>query len=350
MDDTLKKYIVSPDMSVKDAVKKIDQSGRKAVAVLDTQGILVGLFSDGDMRKYILQNGDMDQKVLAAMNPKPEVCYTRAEFEREQKERRRVVYLLVDARGELLDMVFGADVGKKKISKPMPDTPLVIMAGGKGTRLKPYTDILPKALVPIGNITITERIIGRFIAYDCKDVFLILNHKKNMIKAYFNDLDCNYNIHYAEETKPLGTAGGLALLQGKIDRSFFVSNCDILIDTDYACIYDYHKEQGNAITMVCAMKNVVMPYGVVRLDDSGYVKRIEEKPTQSYLTNTGLYILEPEALRYIKAHEVIDLTGLILRLVENQRKVGVYPISESCWMDMGQINEMEDMLSVLGEE
>ncbi len=343
------KYVVSPEISVREAIQAIEANGKKAVFVLDDDSILLGLFSDGDMRKYILKGGDLSAPVKNAMNQHPIVYRDRDIMLQEMKYERRVVFPLVDEQNHLVDAVFWNDFEKKTVSRSLSEIPLVIMAGGKGTRLKPYTNILPKALVPIGDVTITERIINQFLNYGCKNVSIILNHKKNMIKAYFNEVEKVYDMHYVEEEEPLGTGGGIGLLRDSMEGSFFVSNCDILVDTDYGYLYNYHKEKGNKITVVCAMKNVIMPYGIMVLDENECIKDIAEKPTQSFLTNTGFYLLEPDVFSYIEENEKIDITGVILRMSRAGEKVGVYPVSEKCWMDMGQIGEMERMLKELGE-
>jgi len=340
-------YMIRPDNTVREAIQAIEKGGKKAVFIVDEDSRLLGLFSDGDMRKYILRNGDLNSKVVEAMNPSPVTFTDKERLTAEMHHNRRVVYPLVDKEGRLVEAVFWNDLEKKVISRSLQDIPLVIMAGGKGQRLKPYTNILPKALVPIGDITITERIINQFTEYNCQRVYLVINHKKNMVKAYFNDLEKPYGIEYAEEMEPLGTGGGIALLREKVQGSFFVSNCDILVDTDLGYLYDYHKKRNNVITIVCAMKNVVMPYGVICLDENERLTGIEEKPTQSFLTNTGLYLLESKVFDYIKEREKIDMTEIIMRMVENGENIGVYPVSEKCWMDMGRIKEMENMVRAL---
>ncbi len=343
----LSTYQIPITYSVKEAIEAIEAGGKKVVFITDEDGKLLGLFSDGDMRKYILNNGDLSLSIANAMNHSPSVYYSLEEIADEMKKIRRVVYPILDVNGVLIDAVFINDIPKRRIAYSLQGVPLVIMAGGQGVRLQPFTNILPKALIPIGDVTITERIIKRFLEFDCDPIYLVLNHKRNMIKAYFSEL--NYNIEYIDEQDFLGTGGGLALLKNKVDSTFFVSNCDILIDTDYSCIHKFHKDENNLLTFVCAIKNSVMPYGVITLDEMGKVMDIIEKPSYSFLTNTGLYALEPAALDYIEENEFIHITDLAKRLIERGQNVGVYPISEKCWLDMGQFNEMENMLEVLGE-
>jgi len=172
------------------------------------------------------------------------------------------------------------------------------MAGGEGTRLYPFTKILPKPLVPIGDKPILEIIINRFYEYGCTNFNLSVNYKSNIIKAYFSDFKHNYKINYIHEKKPLGTAGSLHILQNRIRKTFFVSNCDILIDADYADILKFHKQSKNKITLVTSMKHFTIPYGICEIGDGGALKNINEKPEQDLLVNTGLYVLEPEVLLF----------------------------------------------------
>ena len=218
-----------------------------------------------------------------------------------------------------------------------------MMAGGKGTRLYPYTKILPKPLIPIGDIPIAEHIINHFREYGCRDFFLIVNHKKNMIKAYFNELDKDYNINYIEEEIPLGTGGGLSLLKGKISSTFILTNCDTLIEEDMAKIVKCHKERQNLITIVCALQNVQIPYGVVNVGNDGRIESMEEKPNLSFLTNTGCYIVEPEVIEKLETGKAIGFPEVVEKYKAKGAKVGVFPISERAWMDMGQMDELEKM-------
>ena len=137
-------------------------------------------------------------------------------------------------------------------------------------------------------------------------------------------------------------------LQGEINGTLFLSNCDCLLDTDYLCIYEYHKSHGNAMTMVVAAKNMGLPYGVVDLDARGNLQAIREKPEYSFLVNTGIYVMEPKVMDFIKKDERIDIPELAKRLMAAGRKVGGYPITEKSWLDMGQFSEMKTMVKELG--
>ncbi|MDF2803984.1 MAG: Nucleoside-diphosphate-sugar pyrophosphorylase family protein, partial [Anaerocolumna sp.] len=184
---------------------------------------------------------------------------------------------------------------------------------------------------------------NRFNKYGCKDFFLIVNHKKNMIKAYFNEIEKDYSVTYINEDKPLGTGGGLSLLKGKIDSTFILSNCDILIEEDYEKIYNYHKKEKNLITMVCTLKKIIIPYGVIEFSETGMIEEMREKPELSFFINTGMYIVEPEIIEELEDNKTVGFPDIIEKYKNTGEKIGVYPISESSWLDMGQLDEMEEM-------
>lgn len=198
-------------------------------------------------------------------------------------------------------------------------------------------------MIPVGDIPIAEHIINKFCNYGCKHFYLIVNYKKNMIKAYFNETERDYIITYIDEDKPLGTGGGLSLLKGKIDTTFILSNCDILIEEDYEKMYQFHKEEENVVTMVCSLKNLKIPYGVIEIGEHGNIETMREKPELSFITNTGCYIVEPQIIEELEGGKSVDFPEIIERYRENGDKIGVYPISENSWMDMGQFEEMEEM-------
>ncbi|WP_053956730.1 nucleotidyltransferase family protein [Inediibacterium massiliense] len=230
------------------------------------------------------------------------------------------------------------------------NNPVVIMAGGEGKRLEPITKVLPKPLIPIGDIPIAQRIINRFLKFGCTDFYITINFKKDLIKAYFNHMKKTYDIKYIEEEKPLGTVGSLYMLKDKIKISFFLSNCDILIDGDYSEMLEFHKKNKNKITLVACSKILTLPYGVIKLDDKGFVKGIAEKPQYDYLVNTGMYILEPEILEDIPKNQFFHITDLIKIYVNRGERVGVFSIREDDWLDMGQFNELKNMMHMLGLE
>ena len=242
----------------------------------------------------------------------------------------------------MADVVFatGLDVDNRK----QANIPVVVMAGGLGTRLYPYTKILPKPLIPVGEKPICELILERFSDFGCRRMLLVVNYKKNMIKSYFNDLeDLRYQVEYVDETEFLGTGGGLSLLKGKLGSTFFFSNCDTLLDVDYGDVYQYHKKHGNLITMICAYKHYTVPYGVVEMGENGAIAAMREKPELNFLTNTGVYVVEPQVVEEMEEGRKVGFPDVIDEYRKKGLPVGVYPINESAWMDMGQMEELEKM-------
>ena len=187
----IENYTIGTSATVKEAIQKMTDNMIKAVVVIDESNVIQGLFTNGDMRAFFLRGGSLSANITLAMNKQPGLYSSRLEVEAERSIRLRIIYPIVDEQNHLVDVVYGEQNDKEnagKISDALKDISLVIMAGGKGTRLYPYTKILPKPLIPIGDVTITERIIGTFRRYGISSVFMVLNYKANMIKAYFNEI------------------------------------------------------------------------------------------------------------------------------------------------------------------
>lgn len=346
------KFAAYEDVTIREGLKIIDEYAKGIILVIGKNDKFLGTITDGDMRRWILKNGSMDAKVTEVMNSNSTFLFENERHtarELMKKKSITAVPILSNDR-KVIDMIFLYENNKDKISNELVNIPVVIMAGGLGTRLYPYTKILPKPLIPIGDTPIVERIINRFYHYGAKNFYLTVNYKKNMIKSYFNELETEYRISYVEEDKPLGTGGSLSLLKGRINETFFVSNCDILIDAEYGDILKYHKKSGNRVTVVTSVKNFTIPYGVFKLNEEGCISEIQEKPEYSYLANTGMYVLEPEVLKDVLDGEFYNLPDIVKNYMRNNIQVGIYPISEQAWMDMGQLSEMKDMINRIEEK
>lgn len=335
-------YIIGIDSLVVDAIKQIDKNSKGIVYVCE-QRKLCGSITDGDIRRHILNKGNLNDSVSSIMNMDPVLCYTdqRELAQAKMAEKKIHSIPIIDNDKEIVEIVFVN--GKMDSEKTQLNIPVVIMAGGKGTRLYPYTQILPKPLIPIGEKTITEHIMSRFEEYGCHHFDMIVNYKKNFIKSYFLDNENPADVDFVDETEFLGTGGGLKLLEGRYQDTFFMTNCDILIEEDYAKILEEHKDKNNIITMVCAEKNMVIPYGTVEVSEDGQAVALKEKPSMSFVTNTGFYVIEPEFLDVIPENTFIHITDVIQKCIDTGKRVGVYKISEDKWLDMGQMEEMEKM-------
>lgn len=347
-DKSIDRFLGTSAMTIVEAMEKIDKNARGILFVVDENLKLLGSLTDGDIRRWLIKTGDLRALITEAMNDNP---YKIQENElsiakKFMSDRSIFAVPVVDVRDVVIDIVFAYEqvhAYKTRESRFSVNVPVVMMAGGKGTRLYPYTKILPKPLIPVGDLPIAEHIINSFFEYGCTDFYLIVNHKKNMLKAYFSEVDKNYNIYYADEEEPLGTGGGLSLLKGQIEDTFIFTNCDTLIETDFSGIYKYHKEQKNLITMICSLKNYQIPYGVINMGNGGQIESMEEKPMLSFFTNTGCYIVEPEVINDIPENTYMGFPSMIERYKAEGKKVGVYPISEQAWLDMGEMDALENM-------
>ena len=221
------------------------------------------------------------------------------------------------------------------------------MAGGKGTRLEPFTKVLPKSLVPVNEKPIIEHIIERFTMIGCSDFYITVNYMSKIIKAYFEELQPNYNISFVDEHEPMGTAGSMGFLNEKFNKPFFVTNCDIIIKANYNSLYNFHKSGGYDITLVASTKEYIIPYGTCELNDEGHLSQINEKPKYDFLINTGLYLLNPEMLNLIPENKFYHITHLIENAKNKGKKVGVYPIDDDAWIDVGQWVEYKQVVAQL---
>jgi dTDP-glucose pyrophosphorylase len=338
----VKDFLIEEECTMLEAMALLDKIAKKVLFVA-REGKLAAAITDGDIRRWILKKGNLEARVKDIANYNPKYLKEREKASAKEYMKKYSIEALpiLNDENEIISVVLinDGDIGVKKDL----NIPVVIMAGGFGTRLYPYTKILPKPLIPIGEIPIAEHIINRFIKYGCRDFFLIVNHKKNMIKAYFNEIEKDYKITYVDEEKPLGTGGGLSLLKGIIDSTFILSNCDILIEEDYEKIYKFHKKENNVITMVCSLKKIRIPYGVIEIGQHGEIENMKEKPELSFFTNTGMYIVEPELIEELEDNQVIGFPDIIEKYKQAGKKIGVYPIGENNWLDMGQLDSMEEM-------
>ena len=342
--------LISENTSLIEAMRSLDESAKKVLFVL-REGKLIASLSDGDIRRWLLAGGGLDAPVSKMANYHPKYMSMQDKKTAEQYIRQHHLDALpiVNEDNEIIDIIciYGEEQ-LQRYENELKDVPVVIMAGGLGTRLYPYTKILPKPLIPVGDIPITEHIINQFRAFGCSEFYMIVNHKKNMIKAYYNEIEKDYALHFVDEDVPLGTGGGVGLLKGMIDSTFILTNCDSLILEDYTKIVREHRSKHNAVTMICSLKNFNIPYGIVEIGSDGGIETMKEKPQYSFFTNTGTYIVEPDIVSQIEPRKAVDFPNVIQSAKDKGMNVGVYPINEKAWLDMGQFDTLEDMRQRLG--
>lgn len=335
----MSKHCIDSTVTIQRAMEEIDNVEPKIV-FLTTDEKVVASLTDGDIRRYLLGGGRLSHLAIEAAQKNPAVAYNEKEAVALYDKGQYIAIPIVDSEGKILRIY----IGEKGIQIPVVDLgiPVVINAGGKGTRLEPYTKILPKPLIPVGDLPIMEHIMQHFQKYGCTDFSVIVNYKKELIKAYFMENEEEYDIKWYNEERPLGTGGGLFYLKGKMDRTFIFTNCDNLLLSDYERIFEYHKKNKNIITMICANKEITIPYGVIKMNHNGNIEGMVEKPQYSFLTNTGIYIVEPEVLEDIEEEE-IGFPDIIQKQLDKGKQVKAYSVSGDEWLDMGQLNELEIM-------
>lgn len=334
--------IIDQSTTIIQALKKMEELAVKLLFVFNKEQFK-GILSIGDIQRSVIKNIDLRTNVsdIIRSNYTFSLDTENKESIKEKMIKFRIECMpILNKDKQLVDAIFWNDIfSNTSIEKKQINIPVIIMAGGKGTRLQPLTNIYPKPLIPIGEKTIVESIMDKFVSHGCHDFHFSVNYKADVIKNYFDYLNNeNYNISYFQEEKPMGTAGSLRLLKDKISTTFFVSNCDILINEDYSKILEYHNKNKNELTVVAALKTYSIPYGTIQTGENGLLDSIEEKPDLTFKINTGLYILEPTLLNDIPDN-FFHITHLMEKLHNQNRRVGVYPISQNDWIDMGDWNE-----------
>ena len=347
----IEKRSIQVSKSILEALKLMDSSKTKLLFVFDEKKF-VGLLTIGDVQRAILKDVVLTSSIFTILDKNKvyaSVDEPVEDIKKKMSKLRAECMPVIDENGNLVKVYSWKDLFGSKIQAECPalNIPVVIMAGGMGSRLAPLTNIYPKPLIPIGEKTIVESIMDKFVRYNCHDFYMSVNYKADTIKNYFDFINNpEYNVSYFQEDKPMGTAGSLRLLKDKINSTFFVSNCDILIEEDYANILEYHRSNKNELTVVAAVKTISIPYGTIITGENGLLESIEEKPTLSFKINTGLYILEPTLLDDIP-NEFFHITHLMELLKKQDRRVGVYPISQNDWKDMGDWKEYLKLIDVL---
>jgi dTDP-glucose pyrophosphorylase len=336
---------IAPEASLLEGLKKMDLIRRKLLLVHDSTKY-IGLLSIGDLQRAIIHSIDINSPVAGII--RNDYIIVQPETSIEDIKRRmlaiRAEFMpVVSNDNELLNVYFWEDLfGEKEIDPAKQfNLPVVIMAGGFGARLKPLTNVLPKPLIPIGDKTMLEEIFERFGKYGSNTFYISVNYKAELIEYYLKNQKLPYNLYFFKEEKPMGTVGSLSLLKDHIHETFFVSNCDILINQDYSEILDYHRENENEITLVAALKHYPIAYGTLVTGENGQLLELKEKPEITFKINSGMYILEPHLLKEIPSNEFFHITQLIEKVKNRNGRVGVFPVSEKSWNDIGEWTEYQ---------
>lgn len=350
--EKVKSISIQHDISLLEGLKTMDEQRRKLLLVFKAD-VFLNILTIGDIQRAIINNLSLNEPVEKVLRNDTIIMDSTATYEEIRSEMLRVraeCMPVLDKKKKLVNIYFWEDVfpsQKKRIVRDI-NLPVVIMAGGKGSRMKPLTNVIPKPLIPTGEKTIVENIMDRFKAIGCRNFHLSVNYKAEIIKYYFSNPEHQeYSISFVQEEKPLGTAGSLTLLKDKISSTFFISNCDILIEEDYGEIYNYHVKNKNEITVVAALIHYPIPYGTITTRKDGILEELNEKPELVFKINSGMYLLEPHLLKEIPENQFFHITELIDHVKRRNGKVGVFPVSSNSWKDIG---EWDKYLSFLKKE
>jgi dTDP-glucose pyrophosphorylase len=333
---------ISHEKNLKVAMKQIDATAKKILFVVDDKTRIVGSLSDGDIRRWILSGGSLDAKIRGICFKTPYCVNSGFSLDEVIKEasKRKIEFVpVLNDKRQVIDILTAEKLfesGRPLLKKRKINMPVMIMAGGKGTRLDPFTKILPKPLIPIGEKAVIEIIIDKFLEYGVDLFYISINHKAKIIKSYFEELDPPYKVRFIQEDVPLGTAGALKKLEKTISGSFITTNCDIIIDADYNEIVDHHIREKNDITVVASVKHYNIPYGICKINNRGILKDITEKPEYSFLVNTGMYVVDSKVLKHIPPNEIFHATTLFKKVSDQGGRTGIFPISEKAWADVGE--------------
>lgn len=339
----IKSLLIYKNATIKQAMQKLNETAEKILFVVDEKNRLLGTVTDGDIRRGLI-NGQQFTDTIEQVIHKAfiSVSFNATGMEREAKRlmvENKIEHIPVLADEKtIVDVISWPSMlaGKEQPQKRIYPNDVVVMAGGKGTRLDPFTRILPKPLIPLGEKPIIEVIMERFYKSGFSKFIYTLNYKKEYLKLFLRESTFPYTIDWVEEDEYLGTAGSLSLLKDKLKESFFVTNCDSIMTIDMAEVLAWHKEHQAAITIIGCHNEVKIPFGVLKLSNSK-LDQILEKPIQDIIVNTGVYVMEPHVLSYISEGKPIDMNQLI-ELISKKEIISVYPISEG-WFDVGQWEE-----------
>lgn len=330
---------ITPEVTIREALRIIDTGAMKIAVVVDENGKLIGTLTDGDIRRGLLRGMELSDSIRDIYNNQPIAVNISEPKEKiiELAIAKRVYQIpVLDDDGRIIRL---AEIDQLIKQEKHPNT-IVLMAGGLGSRLRPLTNDIPKPMLPVGGKPILETVISRFRKHGFTRFIITLNYKGNAIRNYFgNGSTLGVEISYIEENQRMGTAGALGLLDRAPRESFFVMNADILTLVNFENLMDFHVRNGADATMCIREYGMEVPYGVVRLNKENIVS-IEEKPVQQFYVNAGIYVLTPEILDLIPRGLPLDMTSLFEKAVEKEMTTLSFPIREF-WMDIGRPEDYE---------
>jgi len=337
MNPSIRRVCLKAGDPVSAAISCIEASGGEIALVIDDAGRLLGTITDGDIRRGLLAGADITTPAQRIMNPRPHTApvgtstaQAAALLRRDKLEQMPIV----DSDGVLVDLI----IGDRIYRSPAAEHPVVIMAGGMGTRLLPITETIPKPMIPVGGRPILEVIIERLADQGFRSVTLCVNYLAEVIEDHFEDGSrLGVDISYIRETKRMGTAGALSLMPQRPILPVIVTNCDILTAVNFNQLLSFHYENNALATMGLNRFQYQMPYGVVEVKNH-HILSFSEKPIYDFFVNAGIYVVSPEALDLVPSNIYFDMPSLFERVHVDQRVA--FPIHEY-WLDIGRHEDLE---------
>lgn len=334
-----KQVLVSKQTSIRDVIQILDASALQIVLVVDESNRLLGTVTDGDVRRGILRCVPLTEPVERIMNPNPRVA--RADEDRESllavMRRTGLHHLpLVDES----DCLVGLETLDELIRTRPRENRVVLMAGGMGSRLHPLTANCPKPMLKIGNKPLLGTILEKLIEHGFQRFYISVSYMSDVVRSYFGDGSrWGVDIRYLQEDQRLGTAGALSLLPEKPVEPLLVMNGDLLTKVNFSNLLDFHSKQNAICTMCVREYDFQVPFGVVKIDKYR-MTGIDEKPTQRFFVNAGIYVLEPQALDFILANTFLDMPMLFEKMIEHNKDAAVFPVREY-WLDVGHMTDFQ---------
>lgn len=334
-----KNILLQPKSTIKEALKVIDAGTIQIALVVDKDEKLIGTLTDGDIRRGLLNDLSLNDTIETLIYKKPVVCNIKDTKEKilDMAVSKKIYQIpIVDDNGKLV----GVEEVDELLRLKQKSNPVVLMVGGLGTRLRPLTENIPKPMLKVGNKPILETIITNFKKYGFVNFILCVSYKSEVIIDYFKDgLEFGVNIKYIHENKRMGTAGALSLIRDELKESFFVMNGDLLTNINFERMIEYHQSNKSKATIGVREYDFQIPYGVVNTDGID-VYSIDEKPIHNFFVSGGVYILNPQVLKFVPDDEFYDMPTLFENVIKNNMKSISFPIHEY-WLDIGRIEEFE---------
>lgn len=325
--------LVDPSMTIFEVIEVIDRSGMQIALVVDKGRHLLGVITDGDIRRALIKRLDLSSAVKNIMNPRPATISLNDSNQSVIAKMKALTLRhlpVVDTDGCVVDL----KILDELLKKDKYENHVVLMAGGLGQRLGDLTTNCPKPLLHLGGKPILQTIIESFEQAGFYKFYISLNYKAQMIESHFGNGDSfNIQIEYLKEDKKLGTAGALSLLPDKINEPIIVMNADLLTKINFQSLLDFHYSHNADATMCVTEYDFQVPFGVVKTKEVD-IESIDEKPIHRCLVNAGIYVLNPDVLKFIPNNEVYQMTDLFEELVKRQFKAVTFPIREY-WLDVG---------------